>query len=105
MEALTVDMTAATRLEAERIAAVTAQGTPAKVVARDVNVYYGEKHALKSVSIDIPERSVTSFIGPSGCGKSTFLRCLNRMNDTIDGCRVTGTITLDSRDVYEPELD
>jgi phosphate transport system ATP-binding protein len=76
-----------------------------KVKAEDVNVYYGDKHALKSVSIDIPERSVTAFIGPSGCGKSTFLRCLNRMNDTIEGCRVTGSITLDGSDVYDPALD
>ena len=76
-----------------------------KVKAEDVNVYYGVKHALKSVSIDIPERSVTAFIGPSGCGKSTFLRCLNRMNDTIEGCRVSGSITLDGSDVYDPALD
>jgi phosphate transport system ATP-binding protein len=76
-----------------------------KVKAQDVNVYYGEKHALKSVSIDIPERAVTSFIGPSGCGKSTFLRCMNRMNDTIEGCRVTGSITLDGSDIYDPSLD
>jgi phosphate transport system ATP-binding protein len=76
-----------------------------KVKAEDVNVYYGDKHALKSVSIDIPERSVTAFIGPSGCGKSTFLRCLNRMNDTIEGCRVSGSITLDGSDIYDPSLD
>ena len=76
----------------------TAKATPtpsvkqrAKVVARNVNVFYGEKHALKDVSIDIPERAVTAFIGPSGCGKSTFLRCINRMNDTIPVARVTGT--------------
>jgi phosphate transport system ATP-binding protein len=61
-----------------------------KVVARSVNVYYGEKHALKDVTVDVPDRGVMSFIGPSGCGKSTFLRCLNRMNDTIPSCRVTG---------------
>ncbi len=77
----------------------------AKVVARDVNVFYGDKQALKSVSIEIPERTVTSFIGPSGCGKSTFLRCINRMNDTIEGCRVTGSITLDGSDIYDPILD
>jgi len=76
-----------------------------KVAADKVSVYYGEKQALFEVSIDIPERSVTSFIGPSGCGKSTFLRCINRMNDTIDGCRVTGDITLDRRDIYDPDLD
>ena len=73
-----------------------------KVVARDVDVFYGEKQALKSVSLDIPERAVTALIGPSGCGKSTFLRCINRMNDTIEGCRVTGSITLDGNDIYDP---
>jgi phosphate transport system ATP-binding protein len=76
-----------------------------KVMARDVDVYYGDKQALKSVSIDIPERSVTSFIGPSGCGKSTFLRCLNRMNDTIASCRVTGKIVIDETDIYDSSLD
>ena len=76
-----------------------------KIVARDVNVYYGEKHALKSVSVDIPERSVMAFIGPSGCGKSTFLRCINRMNDTIPICRVTGKIEIDGQDIYDPALD
>ena len=67
------------------------QPGPTKVAARDVNVFYAEKQALKSVSVDIPEKSVTAFIGPSGCGKSTFLRCINRMNDTIPIARVTGT--------------
>ncbi len=76
-----------------------------KVVAAHVNVHYGQKHALKDVSIDIPERAVTAFIGPSGCGKSTFLRCINRMNDTIDGCKVSGLITLDGKDIYDPKLD
>ena len=70
-----------------------------------MNVYYGDKQALKSVSIEIPEHSVTAFIGPSGCGKSTFLRCINRMNDTIDTCRVTGDIMLDGEDIYDPALD
>jgi phosphate transport system ATP-binding protein len=77
----------------------------AKVVAREVNVFYGDKQALKSVSIDIPERAVTSFIGPSGCGKSTFLRCINRMNDTIEACRVSGSITIDGADIYDSSLD
>ncbi|GGE30307.1 phosphate import ATP-binding protein PstB [Agaricicola taiwanensis] len=77
----------------------------AKIVARDVNVFYGEKHALKDVSIDIPERSVTAFIGPSGCGKSTFLRCLNRMNDTISIAKVTGKIEINGQDIYDPSLD
>ncbi len=76
-----------------------------KVVARDVNVYYGDKHALKNVSIDIPERAVTAFIGPSGCGKSTFIRCINRMNDTIPAARVTGTIKIDDQDIGDPALD
>ena len=76
-----------------------------KVVARDVNVFYGEKHALQHVDIDVPARAVTAFIGPSGCGKSTFLRCINRMNDTIPICRVTGSITVDGLDIYDPALD
>ncbi|MFT3989220.1 phosphate ABC transporter ATP-binding protein PstB [Aestuariivirga sp.] len=78
---------------------------PVKIVARDVNVYYGEKHAIKHLSIDIPDRAVSAFIGPSGCGKSTFLRSINRMNDTIPSCRVTGDITLDGRNVYDRDLD
>jgi phosphate transport system ATP-binding protein len=86
------------------VEALTASGKP-KVVARNVNVYYGEKHALKDVSVDIPERSVMSFIGPSGCGKSTFLRCINRMNDTIASCRVTGKIEIDDLDIYDKSLD
>jgi phosphate transport system ATP-binding protein len=80
-------------------------GDGTKVVARDVNVYYGEKRALFDVSLDIPERSVTALIGPSGCGKSTFLRCINRMNDTISIARVTGRIEVDGKDIYDPELD
>jgi phosphate transport system ATP-binding protein len=77
----------------------------AAVTARGVNVYYGEKHAIKDLSVDIPARSVTAFIGPSGCGKSTFLRCINRMNDTIQACRVTGDIRLDGQDIYDRSLD
>lgn len=76
-----------------------------RVSTRDVNVRYGDKQALFDVSIDISNRSVTSFIGPSGCGKSTFLRCINRMNDTIDGCHVTGDIKLDGEDINRPDLD
>jgi phosphate transport system ATP-binding protein len=78
---------------------------PAKVLARDVNVYYGDKHALKHVNVDVPDKGVMAFIGPSGCGKSTFLRCINRMNDTIPGCRVTGKIEIDKADIYDPSLD
>ena len=77
----------------------------ARVVARDVNVYYGETHAIKNVSIDIYKNEVVSFIGPSGCGKSTFLRCMNRMNDVIESCRVEGQILLDKQDIYARELD
>lgn len=76
-----------------------------KIRARGVNVYYGEKHALKDVDVDIGDRMVMSFIGPSGCGKSTFLRCINRMNDTIAACRVTGTIAIDGQDIYDKRLD
>ena len=78
---------------------------PIRLTARDVTVHYGVKQALFGISIDIPDRAVTAFIGPSGCGKSTFLRCINRMNDTIEGARVGGTIKLDGDDIYSPDLD
>ncbi len=71
----------------------------------DVQVFYGETHAIKDVNVDIQDKTVTAFIGPSGCGKSTFLRCLNRMNDTIDVARVQGTILLDGEDVYDARVD
>jgi len=90
------------RAEAVETAAI--DDTP-KVIARDVNVFYGEKHALQHVDLDVPPRSVTALIGPSGCGKSTFLRCINRMNDTIDSARVTGRIEIDSKDIHDPALD
>jgi phosphate transport system ATP-binding protein len=76
-----------------------------KMQARDVNVYYGAKQALKNVALDIRRNQVTALIGPSGCGKSTFLRCLNRMNDVIVGARVEGRITLDGEDIYDRSLD
>ncbi|MBS1225912.1 MAG: phosphate transporter ATP-binding protein [Proteobacteria bacterium] len=76
-----------------------------KMVCRGVNVYYSEKHAIKNVGLDIGANEVTAFIGPSGCGKSTFLRCLNRMNDTIPICRVTGQIKLDEDDIYDKSID
>ncbi len=76
-----------------------------KMSARGVNVFYGEKCAIDNVSIDIDAGVVTAFIGPSGCGKSTFLRTLNRMNDTIAGCRVTGEIRLDGEDIYDSDMD
>ena len=77
----------------------------AKITARGVQVYYGQNHALKDVSVDILDRAVTAFIGPSGCGKSTFLRCLNRMNDTVASARVEGRITLDGQDIHDPRID
>ena len=76
-----------------------------RMTCRDVNVYYGEKQAIKSVSLDIGSNEVVAMIGPSGCGKSTFLRCLNRMNDTIDICRVTGDIAIDGQDIYSRDVD
>ncbi len=81
---------------------VTAQ---AKIEARNVEVHYGEKSALREVNVDILDRTVTAFIGPSGCGKSTFLRCLNRMNDTVASARVSGRITLDGQDIYASNVD
>jgi phosphate transport system ATP-binding protein len=74
-------------------------------VSRKVCVFYGPKQALFDVNLDIPDQSVMALIGPSGCGKSTYLRCLNRMNETIPGCRVTGEIIVDGRDIHDPELD
>jgi phosphate transport system ATP-binding protein len=76
-----------------------------KMTARDVRVFYGDFEAIKGVSIDVTKEDVTAFIGPSGCGKSTFLRCLNRMNDTVVGASVKGDIQLDGQDIYSPEMD
>ena len=76
-----------------------------KFKSRNVDVYYGDKQALFGIDIDIMEHKVTSLIGPSGCGKSTFLRCLNRMNDVIDICRMEGEILLDGQDIYADEID
>jgi phosphate transport system ATP-binding protein len=76
-----------------------------RMTCRSVNVYYGEKQAIRDVSLDIACNEVIAMIGPSGCGKSTFLRCLNRMNDTIDICRVTGEIQLDGQDIYDRSVD
>ena len=80
-------------------------GEQPKMASRNVNVFYGQKQALFNVDLDVPARRVTALIGPSGCGKSTYIRCLNRMNDVIDNCRVTGDITLDGEDIYDPKLD
>jgi len=76
-----------------------------RLKAKNVDVYYGDTHALHDVSIDIYSKQITALIGPSGCGKTTFLRCLNRMNDVVDGCRVTGTITLDGTDIQAPDVN
>jgi phosphate transport system ATP-binding protein len=76
-----------------------------RMTCRNVNVYYGDNHAIKNVSIDIGRNEVLAMIGPSGCGKSTFLRCLNRMNDTVDGCRVSGQMMLDGQDIYDKSVD
>ena len=80
-------------------------GRPMKIAAKDVNIYYGEKRAIDNLSIDIPDRAVSAFIGPSGCGKSTFLRAINRMNDTIPTARITGSIVIDSKDIYDRDID
>lgn len=76
-----------------------------KIQVRDLNLWYGENHALKNVNMDIKENSVTAFIGPSGCGKSTFLKTINRMNDLVDGVKITGQILLDGEDIYGKDVD
>ena len=88
-----------------RIAAARDSVYDPVMTAREVDVHYGDKHAVKHVSLDIGRNQVLAMIGPSGCGKSTFLRCLNRMNDTITGARVDGTITLDGQDIYGKDQD
>ena len=75
------------------------------VNCKNVSVYYGQKKAINNISIDIERRSITAFIGPSGCGKSTFLRTINRMNDTIDSCRIEGSVIVDGKDIYGPSID
>jgi phosphate transport system ATP-binding protein len=89
--------------QAELGAAVDQNST--KISARNVQVYYGDTHAIKDVNVDIDAKAVTAFIGPSGCGKSTFLRCINPMNDTIDVCRVKGDILIDGEDIYDKRVD
>jgi phosphate transport system ATP-binding protein len=76
-----------------------------RIHCRDINVFYGQAQAIHNVSMSFPDRAVTALIGPSGCGKSTFLRCLNRMNDTIDTCRVTGEILIDGENINDPSVD
>lgn len=95
---------AVTMAQAATAPAASAE-TTLKMTARDVRVFYGEFEALKGISIDVTKEDVTAFIGPSGCGKSTFLRCLNRMNDTVAGASVKGDIRLDGQDIYAPEMD
>jgi len=85
-------------------AAATSKTDPV-VVCKNVNVFYGDKQAINDISLDIMPKTITAFIGPSGCGKSTFLRTLNRMNDTIDGCRVEGEILIDDTNIYHPDID
>ncbi len=80
-------------------------GEKIKMSTRELNFFYGKTPALKNISLEIPEKCVTALIGPSGCGKTTFLRCLNRMNDTIEGIRVEGEILLDDENIYHPEVD
>lgn len=76
-----------------------------KIALRDLHLYYGDFHALKGLSMEIPEKEITSFIGPSGCGKSTCLKTLNRMNDLVEGCKITGDVFIDGEDIYAPQTD
>lgn len=76
-----------------------------KIALRDLNLFYGDFHALKGLSMEIPEREITAFIGPSGCGKSTCLKTLNRMNDLVEGCKITGDVLIDGEDIYAPQTD
>ena len=76
-----------------------------KFTLSKVNLYYDTFHALKDVELHLPEGAITAFIGPSGCGKSTLLKSLNRMNDLVPGCKITGTIALDGEDIYAPQMD
>jgi phosphate transport system ATP-binding protein len=82
-----------------------ADGNKSIVTAKDVNVFYDDKQALINISLKVPKNKVTSLIGPSGCGKTTFLKCINRMNDLIDICRVEGDICIDGQDIYDPKVD
>lgn len=76
-----------------------------KIITKNLDLFYGENHALKNINLNIAQNEITAFIGPSGCGKSTYLRCLNRMNDLVKECRITGNVTLDGEDIYNPKVD
>ena len=76
-----------------------------KIVVDHMDLYYGDFHALKDISLRMPEHEITAYIGPSGCGKSTLLKSLNRMNDLVEGCRITGKITIDGQDIYDKKID
>ena len=76
-----------------------------KISVTDLNLYYGQNHALKNVNMEIKENAITAFIGPSGCGKSTFLKCINRMNDLVDNVKITGQVLLDGEDIYQKNVD
>lgn len=76
-----------------------------KIEAKKLNLFYGDKHALKDVDLAIEENKITAFIGPSGCGKSTFLKTLNRMNDYVNNVKITGEVVLDNEDIYDPRVD
>ncbi len=84
---------------------VDVKALPARMETRRLNLYYGDFHALKDVSIEIKSNCITALIGPSGCGKSTFLRCLNRMNDLIEGVKIQGEVLLDGKNIYDPDVD
>jgi phosphate transport system ATP-binding protein len=104
-ESLPADGAVAPTPSSDRISAVRDSVYDPVMTAREVNVWYGDKHAVKRVGLDIGRNQVLAMIGPSGCGKSTFLRCINRMNDTITGARVDGMITLDREDIYAKDQD
>ena len=75
-----------------------------KISTQDLNLYYGENHALKNINLDLYENKITAFIGPSGCGKSTYLKTLNRMNDLVSNVKIDGTVLLDGEDIYDPQI-
>lgn len=105
MDALVETPVTAPETPIDAVASPETEQHDVKIISRDVDVFYGEKQALDKVSFDINANEVTALIGPSGCGKSTYLRCLNRMNDTIPICDVRGTIMIEGEDIYDPSLD